>query len=94
MEEKISQNGTDDAQDKKSKKVAKHDGGVADLERVTDYAEEKELSSADISNVRIYRCIALTSISFIVLCYCHRCIHFGVFIRCIYFHCTFYFCRQ
>lgn len=52
MDEKISQNGTDDAQDKKSKKVAKHDGGVADLERVTDYAEEKELSSADISNVR------------------------------------------
>ncbi|XP_055324040.1 huntingtin-interacting protein K [Sitodiplosis mosellana] len=51
MDEKISQNGTDEAQDKKSqKKVAKHDGGVADLERVTDYAEEKELSSADISN--------------------------------------------
>lgn len=51
MDEKILQNGTDEAQDKKSKKVAKHDGGVADLERVTDYAEEKELSSADISNV-------------------------------------------
>lgn len=51
-EETIEQvNGTDDVQDKKSKKVAKHDGGVADLERVTDYAEEKELSSADISNV-------------------------------------------
>ena len=47
MDEKILQNGTDEAQDKKSKKVAKHDGGVADLERVTDYAEEKELSSAD-----------------------------------------------
>lgn len=45
-------NGTDDVQDKKLKKAAKHDGGVADLERVTDYAEEKELSSADISNVR------------------------------------------
>lgn len=44
-------NGTDDIQDKKSKKIAKHDGGVADLERVTDYAEEKELSSADISKV-------------------------------------------
>lgn len=42
-------NGTDDVQDKKLKKAAKHDGGVADLERVTDYAEEKELSSADIS---------------------------------------------
>lgn len=44
-------NGTEDVQDKKSKKAAKHDGGVADLERVTDYAEEKEISSADISNV-------------------------------------------
>lgn len=44
-------NGTEDVQDKKLKKTAKHDGGVADLERVTDYAEEKELSSADISNV-------------------------------------------
>lgn len=44
-------NDVDDVQDKKSKKVAKHDGGVADLERVTDYAEEKELSSADITNV-------------------------------------------
>lgn len=56
MEEKISQNGTtEEGQDKKSaKKAAKHhDGGVADLERVTDYAEEKELSSADISNVRL-----------------------------------------
>lgn len=51
MEENTDVNGTDDVQDKKSKKVAKHDGGVADLERVTDYAEEKELSSADISNV-------------------------------------------
>lgn len=54
-EENIEQvNGTDDVQDKKlQKKAAKHDGGVADLERVTDYAEEKELSSADISNVII-----------------------------------------
>lgn len=47
-------NGTEDVQDKKAKKAAKHDGGVADLERVTDYAEEKELTSADISNVSIY----------------------------------------
>lgn len=43
-------NGDEDVQDKKLKKAARHDGGVADLERVTDYAEEKELS-ADISNV-------------------------------------------
>lgn len=52
-EDKVDQNGTDDAQDKKARKTAKHDGGVADLERVTDYAEEKELSSADISNVSV-----------------------------------------
>lgn len=52
-EDKIDQNGTDEAQDKKSRKAAKHDGGVADLERVTDYAEEKEISSADISNVSL-----------------------------------------
>lgn len=53
-------NGGEDVQDKKSKKTAKHDGGVADLERVTDYAEEKELSSADISNVNYSH--SLTSI--------------------------------
>lgn len=50
-------NGTGDEQDADDqskaavKKSARHDGGVADLERVTDYAEEKELSSADITNV-------------------------------------------
>lgn len=53
-DDNVDHNGTDEAQDKKSKKVAKHDGGVADLERVTDYAEEKEISSADISNVCIH----------------------------------------
>lgn len=46
-------NGTDDDNDKKVKKSNRHDGGVADLERVTDYAEEKELSSTDITNVNI-----------------------------------------
>lgn len=54
-------NGTDDVQDKKAKKSAKHDGGVADLERVTDYAEEKELSSADISNVN--KCLTKTNLN-------------------------------
>lgn len=45
------ENETDEVQDKKQiKKTAKHDGGAADLERVTDYAEEKEISS-DITNV-------------------------------------------
>lgn len=46
-------NGTEEPEDddKIVKKSNRHDGGVADLERVTDYAEEKELSSADITNV-------------------------------------------
>lgn len=39
--------------DKTQKKTAKHDSGVADLEKVTDYAEEKEISSQDISGVSI-----------------------------------------
>ncbi|KAL7729179.1 hypothetical protein ACLKA6_009643 [Drosophila palustris] len=37
-------------QDKKQKKQTRHDGGAADLERVTDYAEEKEISAANISS--------------------------------------------
>lgn len=53
MTEEETVNGEEDVQDKKQKKVAKHDGGVADLERVTDYAEEKELN-ADISNVGLF----------------------------------------
>lgn len=34
------------------RRQAKHDSGVADLEKVTDYAEEKEISSQDILGVR------------------------------------------
>lgn len=48
---------TDDIQvdkDKNQKKTAKHDSGVADLEKVTDYAEEKEISSQDISGVSLH----------------------------------------
>ena len=32
-------------------KPRKHDSGAADLERVTDYAEEKEISSSDLETV-------------------------------------------
>ena len=35
----------------KGKKVAKHDSGAADLEKVTDFVEEAEISAEDISNV-------------------------------------------
>ena len=37
----------------KGKKVAKHDAGAADLEKVTDYVEEAEISSQNISDVSI-----------------------------------------
>lgn len=40
-------NGQDDVQDKKQKK---HDSGAADLERVTDWSEESEISK-DFTNV-------------------------------------------
>ena len=44
----------DDGLDPKSqKKTVKHDSGAADLERVTDYAEEKEISS-DITGVSMW----------------------------------------
>lgn len=37
-------------------KPRKHDSGAADLERVTDYAEEKEISSSDLETVRAAGC--------------------------------------
>lgn len=37
---------------KPAEKPRKHDSGAADLERVTDYAEEKEISSSDLQTVR------------------------------------------
>ncbi|KAK6644371.1 hypothetical protein RUM43_000638 [Polyplax serrata] len=40
---------SDEAQktENSQRKVAKHDSGAADLEKVTDYAEEKEITSSD-----------------------------------------------
>lgn len=38
---------------KPAEKPRKHDSGAADLERVTDYAEEKEISSSDLETVRV-----------------------------------------
>lgn len=40
---------------KPAEKPRKHDSGAADLERVTDYAEEKEISSSDLQTVRAAR---------------------------------------
>lgn len=37
---------------KPTEKPRKHDSGAADLEKVTDYAEEKEISSSDLETVR------------------------------------------
>ncbi|GFN82405.1 huntingtin-interacting protein k-like [Plakobranchus ocellatus] len=36
--------------DAKGKKAARHDAGAADLEKVTDYEEEKEIASKDIQD--------------------------------------------
>lgn len=36
-----------DSNDSASKKTVKYDSGARDLEKVTDYAEEKEVISAD-----------------------------------------------
>lgn len=48
---------TDGADDVNSKKTNKYDSGAADLEKVTDYAEEKEvISTDDISGVIFSRC--------------------------------------
>lgn len=45
---------TDNADDVNAKKTVKYDSGAADLEKVTDYAEEKEvISTDDISGVLI-----------------------------------------
>jgi len=41
--------GDSDSVSKPVKKVAKHDSGAADLEKVTDYEEEREISSQDIA---------------------------------------------
>ncbi|CAG9807507.1 unnamed protein product [Chironomus riparius] len=38
-------NGTDDVQEVQDKKQRKHDSGAADLEKVTDFQEETELSN-------------------------------------------------
>lgn len=35
--------------EKLQKKTAKYDSGAADLEKVTDYAEEKEISTQDVA---------------------------------------------
>lgn len=45
-EETINGN-TEDVPEKAQKKTAKYDSGAADLEKVTDYAEEKEISTQD-----------------------------------------------
>lgn len=46
---------TDNADDVNAKKTVKYDSGAADLEKVTDYAEEKEvISTDDISGVGFF----------------------------------------
>lgn len=46
-------NGTEEVLDKKQKKATRHDGGAADLEQITDYVEEKEISAEHITSVSV-----------------------------------------
>lgn len=46
-------NGTADGDEQKpQKRQVKHDSGAADLEKVTDYMEDSEISSQNIAEVR------------------------------------------
>lgn len=47
--EQVVNGGSEDSDERSQKKSAKHDCGAADLEKVTDYAEEKEISTQDFS---------------------------------------------
>ena len=64
--------GAEDGSSSKGSKAAKHDSGAADLERVTDYAEEKEIFSADqfqgVSNHVIFFRLFLCYILFTLCC--------------------------
>ena len=44
---------SDEENENKGKKTPKHDSGAADLEKVTDYVEESEISSKDLGDVSI-----------------------------------------
>jgi len=45
----VEESGDSEDVSKPVKKVAKHDSGAADLEKVTDFEEEREISSEDIA---------------------------------------------
>lgn len=49
--EGIEESGDSENVSKPVRRVAKHDSGAADLEKVTDYEEEREISSQDIAGV-------------------------------------------
>lgn len=50
-EEPVDMEETENDQGSKAKKSAKHDSGAADLEKVTDYVEEAEISSNNLDDV-------------------------------------------
>ena len=51
-EERVAEINDDDSSNK-GKKSAKYDSSAADLEKVTDYVEESEISSKDIGEVKL-----------------------------------------
>lgn len=63
-DEDVNGDSDEQQQEKSQKKAAKYDSGAADLERVTDYAEEKEISSSD-----GFSCVSFLLIIFIHVFY-------------------------
>ena len=54
-------NDIDKPQEKGQKKSAKHNSGAADLEKVTDFAEEREVLPQDITNVWAFESIFIVN---------------------------------
>ena len=50
-EEEVHENDQDSVKGSKARKAAKHDSGAADLEKVTDFVEEYEISANSIQDV-------------------------------------------
>ena len=78
----------DQVNEQKGKKVAKHDSGAADLEKVTDYVEEEEISHQNIGDVSLlqYRLLHDLVLSLWLVPPPHeQCVTFHIFPFTLYF---------
>jgi hypothetical protein len=59
--------GDSDSEQKPQKRQVKHDSGAADLEKVTDYMEDSEISSQNIEQVSHVRLFSAQFAHFVVV---------------------------